>query len=239
MVHNISYNIYRNNNVLGEEIMDWNFIIKNIPVYVQATYLTLILAIGGIILSLIIGFICSTILYFKVKGLNILVKWYIELSRNTPLLIQLFFLYYGLTKLGISMSGFTCGIIGLSFLGGSYMAESFRAGLESVTKGQIEAGKSIALSKTQIFKYIILPQAFSVSVPSIGANCLFLLKETSIVGAIAVADLMFVAKDLIGMYYKTTEALFMLVVAYLIILLPVSILITVLERRSRYAQYGL
>ena len=219
--------------------MDWNFIIKNIPVYVQATYLTLILAIGGIILSLMIGFICSTILYFKVKGLNILVKWYIELSRNTPLLIQLFFLYYGLTKLGISMSGFTCGIIGLSFLGGSYMAESFRAGLESVTKGQIEAGKSIALSKTQIFKYIILPQAFSVSVPSIGANCLFLLKETSIVGAIAVADLMFVAKDLIGMYYKTTEALFMLVVAYLIILLPVSILITVLERRSRYAQYGL
>lgn len=239
MVHNISYNIYRNNNVLGEEIMDWNFIIKNIPVYVQATYLTLLLAIGGIILSLIIGFICSTILYFKVKGLNVLVKWYIELSRNTPLLIQLFFLYYGLTKLGISMSGFTCGIIGLSFLGGSYMAESFRAGLESVTKGQIEAGKSIALSKTQIFKYIILPQAFSVSVPSIGANCLFLLKETSIVGAIAVADLMFVAKDLIGMYYKTTEALFMLVVAYLIILLPVSILITVLERRSRYAQYGL
>lgn len=219
--------------------MDWNFIIKNIPVYVQATYLTLLLAIGGIILSLIIGFICSTILYFKVKGLNVLVKWYIELSRNTPLLIQLFFLYYGLTKLGISMSGFTCGIIGLSFLGGSYMAESFRAGLESVTKCQIEAGKSIALSKTQVFKYIILPQAFSVSVPSIGANCLFLLKETSIVGAIAVADLMFVAKDLIGMYYKTTEALFMLVVAYLIILLPVSILITVLERRSRYAQYGL
>lgn len=218
--------------------MDWNFIYKNIPVYIDATYLTLILAIGGIILSLVIGFICSSILYFKVKGLRIIVKWYIELSRNTPLLIQLFFLYYGLTKLGIHLSGFTCGIIGLAFLGGSYMAESFRAGLESVSKSQLEAGKAIALSKAQIFKYIILPQAFSVSVPSIGANCLFLLKETSIVGAIAVADLMFVAKDLIGMYYKTTEALFMLVVAYLIILLPISILTTVLERRSRYAEYG-
>lgn len=218
--------------------MDWNFIYKNIPVYIDATYLTLILAICGIILSLVIGFICSSILYFKVKGLRIIVKWYIELSRNTPLLIQLFFLYYGLTKLGIHLSGFTCGIIGLAFLGGSYMAESFRAGLESVSKNQLEAGKAIALSKAQIFKYIILPQAFSVSVPSIGANCLFLLKETSIVGAIAVADLMFVAKDLIGMYYKTTEALFMLVVAYLIILLPISILTTVLERRSRYAEYG-
>lgn len=118
------------------------------------------------------------------------------------------------------------------------MAESFRAGLESVSKSQLEAGTAIALSKAQIFRYIIIPQAFSVSVPSIGANCLFLLKETSIVGAIAVADLMFVAKDLIGMYYKTSEALFMLVIAYLIILLPISILITVLERRSRYAEYG-
>lgn len=83
-----------------------------------------------------------------------------------------------------------------------------------------------------------MPQAFSVSIPLIGANCLFLLKETSIVGAIAIADLMFVAKDLIGMYYKTNEALFMLVVAYLIILLPVSILTSILERRSRYVQYG-
>lgn len=218
--------------------MDWNFIYKNIPVYIDATYLTLILAAGGIILSLIIGFICSSILYFKVKGLRVIVKWYIELSRNTPLLIQLFFLYYGLTKLGVHLSGFVCGIIGLAFLGGSYMAESFRAGLESVSKSQLEAGTAIALSKAQIFRYIIIPQAFSVSVPSIGANCLFLLKETSIVGAIAVADLMFVAKDLIGMYYKTSEALFMLVIAYLIILLPISILITVLERRSRYAEYG-
>lgn len=218
--------------------MDWNFIYKNIPVYIDATYLTLILAAGGIILSLIIGFICSSILYFKIKGLRVIVKWYIELSRNTPLLIQLFFLYYGLTKLGVHLSGFVCGIIGLAFLGGSYMAESFRAGLESVSKSQLEAGTAIALSKAQIFRYIIIPQAFSVSVPSIGANCLFLLKETSIVGAIAVADLMFVAKDLIGMYYKTSEALFMLVIAYLIILLPISILITVLERRSRYAEYG-
>ncbi|SFC19209.1 amino acid ABC transporter permease [Clostridium uliginosum] len=219
--------------------MDWNFIIKNIPVYIHATYLTLLLAIGGILLSLIIGFLCSSILYFKVKGARVIVKLYIELSRNTPLLIQLFFLYYGLTKLGVKISGFACGIIGLAFLGGSYMAESFRGGLESVSKAQLEAGISVGLSKMQVFKYIILPQAFSVSVPSIGANCLFLLKETSIVGAIAVADLMFVAKDLIGMYYKTSEALFMLVVAYLIILLPISILTTVLERRSRYAQYGL
>ena len=218
--------------------MDWGFIFKHVPKYIDAMYLTLALAVGGIALSVIIGIICSSILYFKVKVLRKIVNIYIELSRNTPLLIQLFFLYYGFTKIGVHLSGFSCGIIGLAFLGGSYMCESFRAGLEFVPKSQIEAGTSIGLNNLQVFRYIILPQAFSVSVPLIGANCLFLLKETSIVGAIAIADLMFVAKDLIGMYYKTNEALFMLVVAYLIILLPVSILTSVLERRSRYAQYG-
>lgn len=219
--------------------MDWNFIIKNIPKFIDATYLTLLLAIGGILLSIIIGLICSFVLSTKIKFFNKVINIYVEISRNTPLLIQLFFLYYGLTKLGLHLSSFTCGIIGLAFLGGSYMTESFRGGLDTVSKGQIESGISIGLSKFQIFRHIILPQAITVAIPSVGANCLFLLKETSVVGAIAIADLMFVAKDLIGMYYKTTEALFMLVVAYLIILSPISILIYYLERRLRYAEYGL
>lgn len=219
--------------------MDWGFIIENIPLYADAMILTVVLATLGIMLSIVIGVVCSNVIYFNVKFLKVIAKVYIEISRNTPLLIQLFFLYYGLTKLGVKMTGFTCGVIGLSFLGGSYMAESFRGGLEAVSKSQIESGISLGLSKLQIFRYIVIPQAFSIAIPSIGANCLFLLKETSIVGAIAIADLMFVAKDLIGMYYKTTEALFMLVIAYLIILLPMSLLITWIERRSRNAEYGL
>ena len=160
------------------------------------------------------------------------------MSRNTPLLIQLFFLFYGLPKMGIKLSGFTCGVIGLTFLGGSYMAEAIRGGLEAVSKGQIESGLSIGLTRFQTLRYIILPQAISIAIPSIGANCLFLLKETSIVGAIAVADLMFLAKDIIGMEYKTIEALFLLVVFYLIILLPISILISYLEKKGRSAEYG-
>lgn len=218
--------------------IDWSFVYKNIPLYIKATALTLNLAFWGIVLSIAIGLICSIVQYLNIKGLRKVVQVYIELSRNTPLLVQLFFLYYGLTKLGVVMSGFACGIIGLSFLGGSYMAEAFRSGFESVSKTQIDSAISLGLTKSQIIRYVVLPQAFSVAVPSLGANCIFLLKETSVVGAIAVADLMFVAKDLIGMYYKTTEALFMLVVAYLIILLPLSIFIRWLERRVRYAEFG-
>ena len=87
-------------------------------------------------------------------------------------------------------------------------------------------------------RYIILPQAMSTSVPAFVANVIFLLKETSVFSAVALADLMYVAKDLIGMYYKTDEALTMLVCAYLVILLPISILFTLLERRLRYAGFG-
>jgi polar amino acid transport system permease protein len=218
--------------------INWEYIRDNIPLYQEAAWLTLKLAFWGILLSVIIGLVCSAVLYFKVKIVKNIVQVYIELSRNTPLLIQLYFLYYGLTKIGITLSESACAIIGLSFLGGSYMAEAFRGGIEAVSKTQIESGLSIGLSKIQLIRYVILPQAFSLSVPAIGANCIFLLKETSVVGAIAVLDLMNVTKDLIGSDYQTFEALFMLVISYLIILLPLSIFLTWLERKVRYAEFG-
>ena len=132
----------------------------------------------------------------------------------------------------------TCGIVGLSFLGGSYMAEAFRSGLDSVQPIQKESAFSLGLSEAQTFRYVIMPQAISVSVPAYVANVIFLLKETSVFSAISLMDLMFVSKDLIGLYYDTVESLALLVFFYLIILLPVSILGTLLERRLRYAEFG-
>lgn len=211
---------------------------NSLPLYLEAGWTTLKLGFLGIVISLIIGFVCSIVLYYKVKVLKSIVQVYIELSRNTPLLIQLFFLYFGLTKLGIALSENACAIIGLSFLGGSYMAEAYRSGLEAISKTQIESGLSIGLNKAQLVRYVIFPQAFSVSMPSLGANCIFLLKETSIVGAISVVDLMNITKDLIGMYYQTFEALFMLVAVYLVIILPLSLLLTWFERKVRYAEFG-
>lgn len=218
--------------------INWQFIISNLPLYQKAAGLTLKLALWGTLASLIIGLMCSIVLYYNVAGVKTIVKIYIELSRNTPLLIQLFFFYFGLTKLGVTISENTCAIIGLSFLGGSYMSEAFRGGIEAVSKTQIEAGLSIGLNKVQLARYVILPQAFSLSIPSLGANCIFLLKETSVLGAISILDLMNVTKDLIGMYYQTFEALLMLVASYLIILLPLSVFLTWLERKVRYAEFG-
>ena len=118
------------------------------------------------------------------------------------------------------------------------MAEAFRSGIENVSKVQYESALSLGMTKVQMFSHIILPQAFSTSIPVICANIIFLIKETSVFSAVALADLMFVAKDLIGIYYKTDEALLMLVIAYLIILLPISIVCSLIERRVRYAGFG-
>ena len=210
--------------------MNWEFILKYLPMYEKAAWLTLRIGLLGIVFAIIVGFVCSTIQYYKVPVLRQIVAVYIELSRNTPLLVQLFFIYYGLPKIGIQTNAEACGVAGLAFLGGSYMAEAFRSGLEAIEPIQTESAYSLGMNRYQTMRYIILPQAMSISVPAFVANVIFLLKETS--------DLMFTAKDLIGLYYKTTESLFLLVVFYLILLLPISILGSLLERRLRYAGFG-
>lgn len=218
--------------------MNFEFIQKVIPMYVKAAYVTLYVGFLGIMLAVIIGLICCFISYFRVKGLNRIIKIYIELSRNTPLLVQIFFLYFGLPQLGLKLSGTVCGVIGLGFLGGSYFSESFRSGLEAVSKSQIETGLSIGLNRWQLIRYVILPQAFSISIPQIAANFIFLLKETSILAAVAIPELVFTAKTLIGLYYKTNEALLLLTAGYLVLILPFSIIFRILERRVRHAEFG-
>ncbi|MCX4357501.1 MAG: amino acid ABC transporter permease [Oscillospiraceae bacterium] len=216
--------------------MDFNFIQKFLPMYAEAARLTLIIGVIGIVLSAIIGLVCALVKYYRVPVARQIASAYIELSRNTPLIVQLFFLYFGLPKAGIVWSSEACGIIGLAFLGGSYMAESFLGGLRSVGRIQLESAESLGFRRLQTMRYIVVPQAATVSVPAICANIIFLLKETSVFSAVSLADLMYVAKDLIGMYYNTWEALLMLVAAYLVLILPISIVFTILERRLRRAR---
>lgn len=118
------------------------------------------------------------------------------------------------------------------------MAEAFRSGVEAVETIQLESAYSLGLTRWQTLRYVVLPQALSISMPAFMANVIFLLKETSVFSAISLMDLMFTAKDLIGLYYQTTESLFLLVVFYLMILLPVSLAGSLLERRLRYAGFG-
>ncbi|MEF2561091.1 MAG: amino acid ABC transporter permease [Eggerthellaceae bacterium] len=218
--------------------MDFSAMAQYLPLYQEAAILTLSIGWIGIIGSIIIGLIVSMIVHFRIPILRPLCRAYIELFRNTPLLIQLFFFYFGLPRFGISITPEVCGMLGLALHGGAYMAEAFRSGLESVDDIQRESALSLGLSRIQTMRYVVLPQAVALSVPSFVANVIFLLKETSVFSAISLMDLMFVTKDLMGLYYDTTECLVLLVLFYLIILIPVSLAGSYLERRLRYGSFG-
>lgn len=216
--------------------MDWSFIGEHLPLYAEAAQITLTISFFGVLFSLIVGLISARISLTKIPVLSQLNAVYVELSRGTPLLIQLFLIYFGLTKVGLKMDAEVAAVVGLTFLGGSYMAEVFRAGFESVAAIQIESAQVLGLSKIQALQHVILPQALSVALPGLVANVIFLIKESSVVSGIALADLMYVTKDIIGMQYDTTEALFMLVISYVIILVPISLFGSWLERRLDYAR---
>lgn len=218
--------------------MDWDVIISYLPLYWDALLLTVRIGWQGVLLAFVIGAVCSVITHWKVPVLRQIIGAYIELFRNTPLLVQLFFIYFALPKIGIRISAEACGCLGLGLLGGAYMAETFRSGLENIAPIQSESAQSLGMNKAQAFRYVILPQAVSSSVPGFLANVIFLLKETSVFSTVSLMDLMFTAKDLIGMYAKTVECLTLLVVFYLIMLLPVSILGSYVERRLRHAEFG-
>lgn len=217
--------------------MDWNVVAQYLPLFEKAAWLTLRLGLAGIALAIVIGLVCALVQYYKVPVLHRVVGFYIQLSRNTPLLVQLFFIYYGLPKIGIRTDAAVCGIA-VCVSGRQLHGGAFRSGLESIEPIQTESAYSLGMDRMQTMRYVILPQAMSTSVPAFVANVIFLLKETSVFSAISLMDLMFTAKDLIGLYYKTTESLFLLVVFYLLILLPVSLLGSLLERRLRYAGFG-
>ena len=217
--------------------MDWNVISKSIPLYWDAMLLTLKIGWIGVALATLIGLVSAVVIHFRIPVLSVIFKIYIEIFRNTPLLIQLFFLYFALPKIGVKISAEVCGWLGLGLLGGSYMSEAFRSGIEAIDSVQRESALSLGMTDFQVMIHIVLPQALSYSTPAFVANIIFLLKETSVFSAISLMDLMFRAKDLIGLYYNTAEYLALLVVFYLIILLPVSVLGTVLERRLRYASF--
>ena len=194
------------------------------PLYAKAAVLTVKIAAIGIAGSLAVGLVCAAITQFRIPVIGRIVTAYVELSRNTPLRVK--------------WSGETCAVVGLVFLGGAYMAEALRAGLDSVAPIQWESAASLGLSPALVLRFVALPQAFAVSVPPLAANTIFLIKETSVVSVVALPDLVYVAKDLIGISYNTSEALVLLVASYLVVLLPVSLAARLLERRARRAGFG-
>ena len=218
--------------------MDPQVIGRYLPVYGRAVLVTVEVSALGILLAIAIGLLCASVRYARVPAVGRLAGGYVQLARNTPLIVLLFFIYYGLPKVEIRLSQLASAVIGLAFIGGGYMAEAFRSGLESVDRIQWESAVSLGMRPGAAMRHVVVPQAVSACFPALVANVIFLIKETSVVSVVALADLVFVAKELIGNEYNTSEALFLLVFFYLLVVLPVSLVGSRLERRIRHAEFG-
>ncbi|SYX86212.1 amino acid ABC transporter permease [Paenibacillus alvei] len=218
--------------------LDTSFMLEHVPDFVHAALVTIGIAGVAIAASLLVALINSILLYFRVPILTAIVRAYIEVARNTPLLIQLFFLYFAMPSIGIRMSSYTTALLAMTFLGGGYLTEVFRAGIEAVPKSQLESGLALGLSRWQLFRDIVLPQALRIATPSLFANFIFLLKETTVVSAVAVPEILYTTTNYIALYYKTYEMLLMMTVLYLLLFLPLSFVLSWLERRFQHGQFG-
>src|SRR5450830_1052831 len=215
---------------------DFAFILSTLPAFLKAVGVTLQVGLIAIATSLLVALINAALLVFRTPYLSRVVALYVELARNTPLLIQLFFVCFALPALGFTTSGFWAAIITMTFLGCAYLTEVLRAGVEAVPLAQIESGKSIGLSDWQLLRHVILPQAGILSLPALFANFIFLLKETTVVSA--VAEILYTTKSYIALYYKTYEMLAVLTLICVLLFLPLSLLLGRLERRLQHGQFG-
>ncbi len=167
--------------------MNFSAVFDNLGFLLEASWLTIYLSFISFLIALFLGVVVGTLRSYKIHWLlNLFLSSYIEIFRGTPLLIQLFFIYYGLPQVGISMSSHEAAILGLSLNFGAYMSEIVRAGIQGVDKGQAEAAKSLGMNNLQILVYIIYPQALKLSLPSLTNTYAAILKDSSLVSVLSI-----------------------------------------------------
>jgi polar amino acid transport system permease protein len=208
-------------------------IMKFLPDGIVVTFEVTFLAI---FFALIIGLITGIGRISKNKIINALASTYVEIVRGIPLLVQLFYIYYALGRF-VRVPDIVAAVIAMSFCYGAYMGEVFRAGIESIDKGQTEAARSLGFNRTETMFYVILPQAWRTILPPVGNEFIALLKDTSLVSILAVADLLRRGREYASETFLYFEAYTLIAIIYLIITLVLSKLVSIMEEKLRYYEH--
>ena len=210
------------------------------PTLLTGLTMTVKITILSLIIALVIGiFVCLMNISSNIV-LRGIAKFYIWLIRGTPMLVQAFYFYFALPQLVQAVTGsqfritvFTASLVTLALNAGAYISEIFRGSIESVNKGQMEAGRSLGLNKFQTMRYIIIPQAFKSILPPLGNEFIVLIKETSIVGYVGMSDLTRVANQMTSKLFDVFTPLLGIAFIYFVLTKVLSILLAKLERRLR------
>lgn len=212
-------------------MFDWAIIVKYFPLLSEAALLTLYISIISLVLGLVFGLTAALARLSRNRLLYGIASFYIWLIRSTPLLVQLFLIYYGLPQFGLELSPFVSGVLGLALNVGAYNAETIRAGIQSISHGQTEAALSIGMNHAQTMRRIILPQAIRNIIPPLGNNFIILIKDTSLVSTITLVELTMKTQQLVGTTYKPFELYLAATLLYAIMTTAVAMSLRMVERR--------
>ena len=209
---------------------------QNLKFLIDGLYYTIALSLTAICISIIVGLLIALPGLSVQRAPRTINRVYVELVRSIPLLVLILWVYYGLPQVaGISISVFWAGVLALSISDSAFQAEIFRAGIQSINRGQYEAASSISLNYRDTMRYVILPQAIKRILPALGNQLVYMLKMSSLVSVIGMQELTRRANELVVIEYRPLEIYTILVIEYLVVILLVSAGVRWLERRLNAA----
>jgi His/Glu/Gln/Arg/opine family amino acid ABC transporter permease subunit len=217
--------------VTGAAAFSWSAIVQGLPYLFRGALLTVVISALAMVLAVLVGLGLAVVSQAPSAAGRRLVTAYVEVFRNTPLLIQIFIVYFGLPQLGFKLSPFLSGLSALVLYAAAYNAEIFRAGLEAVPFGQLEAARSLGLGTLQTLWWVTVPQALRISFPALGNNLVSLVKNSSLVSTIGMVELTFVANDISFNNFRTFEIYGVTALLYVVIVLGLTRLLGRAERR--------
>ncbi len=213
--------------------ISWQIVVSYAPSLLRGAVLTVELAGLSILLGLVIGVIGVLAYLSPVRPVRWVVRGYVEAVRNTPILVQLYFVYHGLPRAGIRFDSFSTALLALSLYCGAYVVEILRAGIEAVERGQVEAARASGLAEYHVFRHVILPQAMRISLPALSSQVISMLKLSSLASVIGAVEMTYLVNDAVALTYRSFELYAMAGLAYLGMTLATAALFRRLEVRLR------
>lgn len=217
----------------------WSYAADIAPQLLKAFLTTIGAALSGFALAAVIGLLMALLVRSGLAPVRLAAKGVVEFIRRTPLLVQLFFLYYSLPMLtSLSMSAYATGVIGLGLHYGTYLSEIYRSGIDAVPKGQWEAARALNLSRSKTWFGVILPQAIPPIIPMMGNYLIVIVKETPTLSAITLVEVLLTAKNTASVTYRVFEPYTIAGLLFLLSSLVLSLGVTLLDRRLRRSTAG-
>ena len=204
-----------------------------LPILLQGVWLTIVVTAGSLVLSTLLGMVWALMRVSRLRMLQRLSAGIVNTIRGIPIIVQLFYIYFVMPQLGLTLTALQAAIIGLGIAYSAYQAENFRAGIEAIDKGQIEASESLGMGWALMMRRVVLPQAVKIILPPYGNIMIMMLKDSSQASTITVAELTMEGQLIASSTFKYTSILSMVAVLYLVMSVPLILFVGWLERRMQ------